>query len=63
MMMLAEGIKKAQSFNVSDVRKALLETENFNGLEEKYKLDKFGDADRKSSLVQIVDGKFEVIND
>jgi len=63
VMVLAESIKKANSFEVAKVRSALIEKKSFNGLEEEFTIDKFGDATRKSSLVEIRNGVFEVIND
>ncbi|PLX66656.1 MAG: hypothetical protein C0602_11340 [Denitrovibrio sp.] len=63
VMLLAEGIKKAGSTNVDKVKNALINMQKFDGLEETFTINKFGDSVRKSSTVQIKNGTFEVIDD
>jgi len=63
VMVLAEGMKKADRLDAPSVKKAILSIGSFEGLEETIFIDKYGDAQRKSSVAVIKDGKFEVIDD
>ncbi|PLX68982.1 MAG: hypothetical protein C0603_04660 [Denitrovibrio sp.] len=63
VMVLAESMKRSKSINVKSVRGQLLAIKKFKGLEEEIVINKYGDAERETSLVIIKDGKFEVINE
>lgn len=56
-------MEKAQSTDVAEVRKAITDIGEFSGLEERFTINQYGDAVRKTSLVKISDGAFEVIDD
>lgn len=63
VMVLADAIKKAGTTDIAKVKEAIITTGVFKGLEEDILINKYGDADRKSSLVKIHNGVFEVIDD
>lgn len=58
MMIIAEGAGEAGSFEPGEVKEAIIRIGEFEGLEEKIKIDEFGDAVRSRGLVQISDGTF-----
>lgn len=55
---LAAALEKARSFRGRDIKEALLSLGTFEGLQDSFKLDSFGDADRAYSIFAVRDGRF-----
>lgn len=57
-MVLAEAMKRAKSLSNADVRQAIAETKNFNGVTGVISIDKNRDAVKPAVVLEIKDGKF-----
>lgn len=60
---LIEIIKKRKTLDPLAIKKAIIETETFDGLEEKIKINAYGDAERNYDLAVIKNGKFQLLNE
>jgi branched-chain amino acid transport system substrate-binding protein len=56
---LFEGISLSANLNSREIKKAILKKESFNGLQEKFKINGFGDAFREYHLFVVEEGKFK----
>lgn len=55
---LIEGIRKADSLDVEDVKESIIEISNFSGLHEDFSMDEFGDNNKQYMMYQLVDDQF-----
>ncbi|BES63945.1 ABC transporter substrate-binding protein [Gottschalkiaceae bacterium SANA] len=55
---IAEGLKRAESSSPTAVKAAILEISEFQGLEEKFRVDEFGDCERSYQINQLQDKQF-----
>lgn len=55
---LATGIKRAKSLKPEMVKKAIIQQQKFNGLEEIFEIDQYGDAKRARYYSKIQNGTF-----
>lgn len=60
---LSEGLKLADSPSPMDVKKGLLSIEEFEGLEETYKMNAYGDCKRRYLIYQLQGGAFKPLYD
>lgn len=58
VMVMAEGIKKSKSLDPIKIKSSILDQAQFEGLEEQFRINRYGDAERSKSLVQIMNGEF-----
>lgn len=56
--LLLTSLEKCEKTNYKDLKKTILNIGKFNGLEDDYEINKYGDAIRKSSIVKIENGRF-----
>jgi len=62
-IVVLDAIARANSTNGPDIRKALEETKDFQGVTGKLEFDENGDAKKDSAVIKIIkDGKFEYLN-
>lgn len=55
---LAQAMKRSGSFEPDKIKEAIIEQGTFEGLEEHYYIDEYGDVKRSRALVTIKDGRF-----
>jgi len=58
VMVIAEGIMKSKSTDPRKVKDAIIAQGTFQGLEENFRINQYGDVERSKSLVQIRNGRF-----
>lgn len=58
VQVMAEGMRSSNSFEPEKIKGAILEKSAFKGLEEDFRLNRYGDVIRSKSLVQIKDGHY-----
>ncbi len=58
VMVMSAGMKRSKSFEPEKIKAAILEQGEFQGLEETFRINRFGDVERSKSLVQIQGGHF-----
>lgn len=58
MLVLAEAMEKSRSTNPLKVKEAILDIGTFNGLQDSFSIDQYGDATGKIYLYRIDNGKF-----
>ncbi len=62
IFVLANGMITSKSTVPEKIKKAILSQGEFQGIEETFRINRFGDVERAKSLVQIQDGQFVRIN-
>ena len=62
MMMLKEGLLAGDTYSTTELKQTLLETEQFQGLQEDFNLDEYGDPQREYFLFQVQSGQFKRLN-
>lgn len=62
VMLMAHGMQASNSFEAKKIKEAILKQSEFEGLEETFQINPFGDVIRSKSLVQISDGQYMRIN-
>ncbi len=58
IMLMAEGMMRSKSFDPEKIKAAILAQGEFQGLEETFRINQFGDVERSQALVQIQKGQF-----
>lgn len=58
VMVMAEGMRLSNSFEPVEIKTAILTKAVFDGLEEQFRINRYGDVERSKSLVQIRNGEF-----
>ena len=58
VMAMADGMGDSKSYDPERIKAAILAKGKFQGLEEIFKINQYGDAERSRSLVQIENGDF-----
>lgn len=56
---LLQGLEETKNHTPTDVKEAILEISEFNGLQETFRLDEMGDSDRLHMLFILEDGQFK----
>ncbi len=52
------GLKSAEQLTPTEVKKAIIETNKIQGLQEEFSIDKFGDDTKGYMLFELIDGKY-----
>lgn len=55
---MVEGLMQTKSFSPEDVKSAILEIADFQGLEDDFRVDEFGDCERSYQIHQLQDKQF-----
>lgn len=63
MYLYRDSVLKANSLLYNNVREALKNTGQFEGITENYTIDEFGDGYRKMSIFKIINGNYVIIDE
>ncbi len=58
VMVMAEGMRQSKNTDPKKIKAAILKQREFEGLEETFRINQFGDVERSESLVQIQNGQY-----
>jgi len=61
VMVLFEAMEESQSFEIEDVKDAIIEIGHFGGLQADFYINEYGDAERPKLLLKVEDGKYKTI--